>query len=76
MNAQNDQEIAKKITAFLDQGTGDLRQGTVYKLQLARQAALARMAEAGASPRTATEHVMALAGDVVGAGRLMPFSIL
>lgn len=67
MNTQNDQELAKKITALLDRGTNDLRQGTVYKLQLARQAALAKMAERGDSPQTATEHALATAG---GAGTL------
>jgi hypothetical protein len=38
----NQVEIAKKITAYLDQGTAQLKAGTAYKLQLARQAAMAR----------------------------------
>jgi Protein of unknown function (DUF3619) len=68
VNTQNDQELAKKITTLLDQGTSDLRQGTVYKLQLARQAALARMATAGSGlPRTTTAPVLATAG---GAGTI------
>lgn len=62
MNIQNDQELAKKITALLDQGTSDLRQGTVYKLQLARQAALAKMAGRSESPQTTTAQVLATAG--------------
>jgi hypothetical protein len=62
VNTQNDQELAKKITALLDQGTNDLRQGTVYKLQLARQAALARMAGRSDSPRTTTAPALATAG--------------
>lgn len=62
MNTQDDQELAKKITALLDQGTNDLRQGTVYKLQLARQAALAKMAGRSDSPRTTTAHALATAG--------------
>ena len=62
MNTQNDQELAKKITMLLDRGNNDLRQGTVYKLQLARQAALARMAERADSPQVATRHGLATAG--------------
>ena len=33
-------ETAKKITAYLDKGTAELKAGTAYKLQVARQAAL------------------------------------
>jgi Protein of unknown function (DUF3619) len=62
VNTQNDQELAKKITALLDRGNNDLRQGTVYKLQLARQAALAKMAGRSDSPQTATVHGLATAG--------------
>lgn len=65
MNTQDDQKLAQKITALLDRGNSDLRQGTVYKLQLARQAALAKMAERGDSPLPV--HGMATAG---GAGTL------
>jgi hypothetical protein len=36
----NQTETAKKITAYLDKGTAQLRAGTAYKLQAARQAAL------------------------------------
>ena len=39
----NQTETAKKITAYLDQGTAQLKAGTAYKLQVARQAALAAM---------------------------------
>lgn len=65
MNIQNDQELAKKITALLDRGNNDLRQGTAYRLQLARQAALAKMAERADAPLTASSPALALAG---GAG--------
>ena len=41
----NQIETAKKITAYLDKGTAQLKAGTVYKLQLARQAALDSMGE-------------------------------
>jgi hypothetical protein len=41
----NQLETAKKITAYLDKGTTQLKAGTAYKLQLARQAALAAAGE-------------------------------
>jgi Protein of unknown function (DUF3619) len=62
VNTQNDQELAKKITVLLDQGNNDLRQGTVYRLQLARQAALAKMAGRSDSPQTEAVHGLATAG--------------
>ena len=64
MNAQNDQELVKKITALLDRGNDELRQGTAYKLQLARQAALSKMAERGDAPL----RTPAAAGVLAGAG--------
>ena len=67
MNTQDDRELATKITALLDRGTNDLRQGTVYRLQLARQAALAKMAGRTDSPQPATEHALVMAG---GSGTL------
>ena len=39
----NQTETAKKITAYLDKGTAQLKAGTAYKLQAARQAALDAM---------------------------------
>ena len=54
MNTQNDQELAKKITALLDSSNNELRQGTAYKLQLARQAALEKMARRGDDPMNVT----------------------
>lgn len=62
MNTENDQELAKKITALLDQSNSEMRQGTVYKLQLARQAALARMAGRDDSPQSAPSLALATAG--------------
>ena len=41
----NDDNFSKKLTGYLDQGTADLKAGTVYRLQNARAAALARLAE-------------------------------
>ena len=40
-----DQDFAKKITTYLDKGTADLKPGTAYRLQLARQEAMARLAD-------------------------------
>lgn len=53
MNIQNESELARKIASRLDLGTTELRQGTAYRLQGARQAALARMAELADSPKRA-----------------------
>ncbi|HVR94657.1 MAG TPA: DUF3619 family protein [Casimicrobiaceae bacterium] len=39
----NQTETAKKITTYLDKGTAQLKAGTAYKLQAARQAALDAM---------------------------------
>jgi hypothetical protein len=41
----NENEIASKITAYLDKGTAGLKSGTLYRLQRARQNALAPLAQ-------------------------------
>ena len=41
----NEHEIAKKITTYLDRGTAELKAGTAFKLQRARQRALSQLAE-------------------------------
>jgi Protein of unknown function (DUF3619) len=61
----NEREIAKKITGYLDRGTAELKAGTAYKLQLARQEALARLSE----PQRAPELVLAGAGGGTLGGR-------
>jgi hypothetical protein len=38
----NEQELAGKIVQHLEQGLGDIKQGTLYQLQSARMAALDR----------------------------------
>lgn len=55
----NEQDLAQKIVARLEQGLGRIKQGTLYKLQSARLAALDRY-------RTAPEPVygLAWAGDI------------
>lgn len=67
MSAEKD--IARKITAYLDQGADGLRAGTVYRLQQARAAALARLDPAYAES-LALEPAMA--GARGGARRAWP----
>ena len=57
----DEREIAKKITAYLDRGSAELKSGTAYRLQVARREALAALAE----PQHAAELALAGAG---GAG--------
>jgi len=61
------EEFAKKITAYLDRGTADLRAGTVYKLSQARARAMARLSE---QPVSASESRLAhaFAGGATGGG--------
>ena len=54
----DERDFAKKITTYLDRGTAELKAGTAYKLQLARQAALARLAD----PQREARSQLALAG--------------
>ena len=72
MNTQNDQELAKKITTLLDHGNRDLKQGTAYRLQLARQAALEKMAGRGNSPLRMPSGVLAGAGGTGTFGSVAP----
>ena len=59
----NETEISNKIVGYLDQSTTGLKSGTAYKLQVARQKALSRLAE----PELATQ--LTLAGAAGGNGR-------
>ena len=64
----DNQEFANKITTYLDAGTAELKAGTLYRLQLARTKALARLAD----PKRAAQPRLALAGagtGTVGGGR-------
>ena len=63
---REDSDFARKLTAYLDEGTAKLRAGTAYKLQLARQEALARITD----PQRARDARMtpALAGAGAGTG--------
>ncbi|HET9764205.1 MAG TPA: DUF3619 family protein [Casimicrobiaceae bacterium] len=58
-------EIARKLTAYLDHGAASIKAGTLYRLQLARQAALARLDE----PKHASQLVFAGAGGTLGPRR-------
>jgi len=60
----NDDNFSRKITGYLDQGTADLKAGTVYRLQNARAAAIARLAE----PRVAHASESRLAHAFAGTG--------
>lgn len=42
---RQDDEIARKLTTYLDRGAAELKAGTVYQLQQARAKALARLDE-------------------------------
>lgn len=57
----HDDDFARKVTGYLDHGTASMRAGTAYRLQLARQQALARLN----APEHATEP--RLAGALAGA---------
>ncbi len=60
----SDDNFAKKITAYLDQGTADLKPGIAYRLQLARAEALARLAD----PQRSAERQVAIAHAGSGSG--------
>ena len=66
MNTKDEQDLGRKIASRLDQGTAELRQGTAYRLQSARQAALGRMAERADSPKHASALEWAGSGGSSG----------
>ena len=59
----HDDDFARKVTGYLDHGTASMRAGTAYRLQLARQQALARL-----DPERA--QASELSGALAGAGTL------
>jgi hypothetical protein len=61
---RKDLDFTKKITTYLDSGTAELKAGTTYRLQLARQEALARLAD----PQRMAELRLAGAQGNVGSG--------
>lgn len=54
MSVSREDDFAKRIAQHLDAGNAGLREGAAYRLQLARQAALARLAEKQTA--SAAEH--------------------
>lgn len=61
----NETETSRKIVGYLDAGTAGIKTGTAYKLQLAREQALARLAE----PEHASQLAMAGISGTLGASR-------
>jgi hypothetical protein len=65
-----DEDFAKKITTYLDRGTANLKAGTAYRLQLARQKAMARLADPQRAPERGLVGAHAYAGSgTAGGGR-------
>ncbi len=66
-----DEEFAKKITTYLDRGAAGLKAGTTYRLQLAREAALARLGDPKRAPAMglAPNYALAGSGTAGGGGR-------
>lgn len=61
----NENETAGKITAYLDSGAASLKAGTAYRLQLARQKAIAQLGE---QREHAAELALAPGGNGSSAG--------
>jgi hypothetical protein len=59
-------ETAKKIITYLDTATSGLKAGTAYRLQQARAAALARLAEPVRVPGLELSHALAGPGGTTG----------
>jgi len=64
-------EIANKITTYLDRGTADLKAGTVYRLQQARAAALARLADPEVEVGVQMAHALAGGTGTLGGHHAM-----
>jgi len=62
-------DFARKITAYLDQGASELKPGTAYRLQLARAEALARLSEAVPAPQPQLAHALVGPGSGSQGGR-------
>lgn len=68
----SDDNFAKKLTGYLDHGTAGLKAGTAYRLQQARTAAIARLAqpELGRVPHRRLAHALVSGGQAgPGSGR-------
>ena len=65
----NDDHFAKKLTSYLDDSAAGLKPGTAYRLQLARQEALARLADPQRSAALRAAHAFAGHGAGTAGGR-------
>jgi hypothetical protein len=61
-------EIAKKLTSYLDAGASQLRAGTLYRLQQARAKALARLDQPAPAVQARLAHAFAGRGSASGGG--------
>ena len=61
-------QFAKKLTTYLDAGTAGIKSGTAYRLQQARAAAVARIAETGSAgvPQSRLAHAFAGSAGTMG----------
>ena len=57
-----EEDFGRAVKAYLDAGTAELRSGVAYRLQQARAAALARVAEQATSSDGLLQHAHGLAG--------------
>jgi hypothetical protein len=66
----NNENFAKKLTAYLDIGAAELKAGTAYRLQNARAAALARLAGSDGirAPESRLAHAFAGSGGLATSG--------
>ena len=73
MTAQND-NFAKQLTGYLDQGTAQLKAGTAYRLQQARAKAMARLTnpERAVAAESRLAHAFAGGGASGAAGGRNP----
>ncbi len=63
-----DEQFARRIKGHLDQGTRAMRAGTAYRLQLARQQALARLEPQRAVASALTPALAGAGGGVASGG--------
>lgn len=65
---EDQEQFAKKLTTYLDAGTAEIKSGTAYRLQQARSAALARLAQtdAGGIPQSRLAHAFAGSAGTTG----------
>jgi hypothetical protein len=72
---RDEEDLARRIAGRLDEGLADIRQGTLYQLQVARQAALDRYRDEPASVFANATAALTRSGYIrfLGARYLLPF---